>query len=881
MNPIQKRKLFILFGLCLIEGVIVFIILTSIPVDPKNRSYMGYSALRFMVLFLILLGILFFTTTILLMLKKKNKPISNIISALQKGNRSIYLLEFIGLIFSLFLLLSISFLFINSDLFSIYYTRLMSLFIWGDLICTQGLFILPSVLFDCGIWEGIKRFIAKIRNYKNKSFKEIELSEKTTLRKLLLPLLFLVAVLFPSSNLMLFQGLPISSLPIYIAIILSLPLIFSKRFLNSFYGIISQKLRYFLSIIFIIVILFKLALLVSGVYDGFLACYRTPLRTPANGKCELSYNNPFFRNQATRIDKTINFREKEWGLSFINDNFFNYYQWEPGNILRDRIPLDITWMGNGKFLSNQELIVTYVGTGEIKIGNSITYLESSYQNPYSRTIVVPQGQVPLEINYHFDDGYRTGQSKQPGPRPMMIIEVGKPEGHFSLLKIKTPLIFWKIIALISDAVFVISIIALFLFYLNLLWEERWSIYLMTLVGLISFLGFPDYGYVAPSILFLFLYYKKHDHYQFILMYFLVVIFGMLSALHQFPNLNYVFYRSAGQDMLTYESFARNILETHSLQGGEPIFFYQPFYRYVLYAAHMLFGDGDALILASELAILNFACFSAVYKVIKKRISISKYQKTAALVAATMLIIFLNSQNARWLIQGISEYPTWIFLLFSFYFFNSVRTIRNWIFTVMLLALSFITRTNQFLGISLFFLIFFIWVWKVKKRNALIGLFLFIGIVSLPAWHNFFFGGQFVLLPTSSNIAVNLVLSPGQFFNQFNNPDTQRIFWNQMHILIGLSPEAEWMTTLSMQIIMILWLTAVIWGIRNIKRNLLLNLLFLILPIFYLGVHIFYVSDSYYPRHLTVGYIALAMVAIQYLLIPRDHSTNHKGGLNIV
>ena len=881
MNPIQKKKLFILFGLCLIEGVIAFLILALIPVDPKSRSYLGYSAPRFTVLFLILLGILFFTATILLMLKEKNKTISNIISALQKGNRSIYILEFIGFIFTLFLLSSILFLFINSDLFTIYYTRLLPLFTWGDLICIQGLFILPSVLFDCGIWEGINRFIAKIKKLKNKSYKEIELSEKTTLGKLLLPLLFLVAVLLPSSNLMLFQGLPISSLPIYIAIILSLPLIFSKRFLNSFYGIISQKLRYFLSIIFIIVILFKLALLVSGVYDGFLACYRTPLRTPANGKCELSYNNPFFRNQATRIDKTINFREKEWRLSFINDSSFNFLKWEPGNILRDRIPLDVTWMGNDNFLSNQELKITYVGTGKIKIGNSVTYLESSYQNPSSRTIVIPQGQVPIEINYNFDDGYRTGQLEQPGPRPMLIIEVGESEGHFSLLKNNPPLVYWKIIALLSDAVFIIFIIALFLFYLNLLWEERWFIYLMTLVGFIIYWGFPDYSYVTPSILFLYLYYKKHDQNQLILMYFLVVIFGILSSLHQFPNLNYVLYRSAGQDILGYESLARNILETHSLQGGEPIFVVQPFYRYILFATHMLFGDGDALILASELAVLNFACFSAVFIVIKNRISISKFRNAAALLAATMLIIFLNFQNAQWLIQGISEYPTWVFLLFSFYFFNSERTLRNWILTAMLLAFSFITRTNQLPGILIFFLIFFISVWKKKKHIALIGLVLFIGIGSLLAWHNYFYGGQFVLLPTSGKAGINFVLPPGQIINQFNDPETQRIFWRQMHLLIGLSPDAQWMTTLSMQIILLLWLVTLILGIINVKRNRLINLLFLTLPIFYLGVHIFYAADSYYPRHLTVSYIALAMVAIQFILIPKNQTTDHIGGINIV
>jgi hypothetical protein len=163
MNLIQKKKLFFLFGLYIIEGVIAFLILSSIPVDPKNTSYMGYSAPRFMVLLIILTGILFFTAMIIFELKK-SKTISNIIRALQEDNRSIYFLEFIGLICTLFLLLTFSYRFINSESLSIYYIRLLPLFLWGNLICIQGLFILPSVLFDCDLWKGIKLFSAKIRN---------------------------------------------------------------------------------------------------------------------------------------------------------------------------------------------------------------------------------------------------------------------------------------------------------------------------------------------------------------------------------------------------------------------------------------------------------------------------------------------------------------------------------------------------------------------------------------------------------------------------------------------------------------------------------------------------------------------------------------------
>ena len=43
------------------------------------------------------------------------------------------------------------------------------------------------------------------------------------------------------------------------------------------------------------------------------------------------------------------------------------------------------------------------------------------------------------------------------------------------------------------------------------------------------------------------------------------------------SLDAVLLRSGGSDLLTYESFARSILNTWSLQGGADVFYYQPFF----------------------------------------------------------------------------------------------------------------------------------------------------------------------------------------------------------------------------------------------------------------------------------------------------------------
>ena len=48
------------------------------------------------------------------------------------------------------------------------------------------------------------------------------------------------------------------------------------------------------------------------------------------------------------------------------------------------------------------------------------------------------------------------------------------------------------------------------------------------------------------------------------------------------SLGAVLIRDGGSDYLAYESFARSILDTWSLEAGEAVFYYQPFFRYLLF-----------------------------------------------------------------------------------------------------------------------------------------------------------------------------------------------------------------------------------------------------------------------------------------------------------
>ncbi len=125
--------------------------------------------------------------------------------------------------------------------------------------------------------------------------------------------------------------------------------------------------------------LIKVGLFISQKYQGFLACYTFPAHPPAAADCEPSYENPFYRFDVTRIDTKLVFDQNNWDLGFFNSNRFNYYAWVDGVIDRNHIPIAVTWTGMVSVDKNEQVLVSYIGAGSIKIGKLITNLPASYK----------------------------------------------------------------------------------------------------------------------------------------------------------------------------------------------------------------------------------------------------------------------------------------------------------------------------------------------------------------------------------------------------------------------------------------------------------------------------------------------------------------------
>src|SRR4030042_5388752 len=217
-------------------------------------------------------------------------------------------------------------------------------------------------------------------------------------------LAFLIVLCFPSTNLQIFDGLPLSRLPEFAALAGTVPfLIFRELRGRQMEFWARWKIRpAFIWIFLAVVLIFKIALFASGEYSDFAGCYGSSAEPtgithedlPARD-CERSYENLFDRFSATRLDEAIWFGADGWNLAFLNTSRYNYYDWEDGNILRPRMPIDAHWSGFPDVDADESIRIEYVGEGTAGWGEVRVELPPVYSESNVVEVTPPGGESPL------------------------------------------------------------------------------------------------------------------------------------------------------------------------------------------------------------------------------------------------------------------------------------------------------------------------------------------------------------------------------------------------------------------------------------------------------------------------------------------------------
>ena len=635
----------------------------------------------------------------------------------------------------------------------------------------------------------------------------------------------------------------------------------------------------------------KLLLLATVAPTGFAACYRpAPAADPTARACEHSYENLFFRGGVTRFDDTISFDAANWNLSFFNSLRFNYY-WEKGALDRARLPFIANWRGDIDLAAPTTITLSYVGEGELRIdGVPATPLPPSYRTRETITLTVPGGRRAFVLDYRFDDGSRVGDGRgvfMRGPYGGVQVRAGA-----ALLRANEPPLASRVIGGFVDLVLLVVLGSIVWCYGQLLRRDV-ALAAVACVGgallaidptvtmtvfpfLGTFRGEPVYGIpggigltLVTATLFVLI--ARRPSTRLLLLAYLAI--GWASAFRKdffLRGFHSVLYRFSGDDWLTYESFGRAILETGSLEAGEPIFYYQPGFRYLVFLMHAMFGDGDTLTALFAQAVLIWSVFWMSARLLPRGMMRGSWRVLGLTVGLLLVMLVTSEAISRLIYFGASEYPSWIafFMLFPRLAVSASRR-DSWL-GAMLLGLTLITRMNQAIALGWLFAVFLWRTVRARPRLAVQAVLLVAAIVSLPAAHNAYYGGELSILPREHSMTDTLPMPPSRWLRVFD--DSQAREQALMHLAAvtyttRLPIGSAFVPTDVSHLVMLVacrglqaaWVLAAVLLFRTKTRAT--PRLLLIVPALFLGPHLFYQVRAYHPRFIIIGYLAMGAVAM--------------------
>ena len=840
------RILALLAALQAWAGLIYCILL---PADPKNQILWGFSIYRLGLLFLFSLIGVAFSLLFFWNFKKWTKQISAVI---KKSPRIANTCE------SGFELIFISGLAAiagplikpTPDLFTIH-QRILPMLVWAVLVSIEA-----------GYCFAIENSSAKKINLRQHYLQRWFSDNKTaptqpTLNRsaIWISMLLLLAILVPSNNEAMFSGLPLSTWPEGLALLLLIPL-FNQHLRSGWVFWMEQRHQWVKYLLLTLVIVLKVSLYFANIDRGFKSCYQVVGVEPPNGQCELSFENPNFRYQVTRIDKTLFFNLNQWNLSFLNTQNYNYYA-DLGNIDRNRVPFLVNWIGNSSFKTGDSLTIDYTGSAIVTIGSQTVQLGPAYQNVKTIKMDVPSGTQPVRVSYLFDDGYRIGKFV---PGPFAILRINVVNGNHSLPLSAPELAFpWQVNIIVADSLLWMLLGMLFIYLARLLRPAWRGILLFFVLGWVAWWSLPELTFMAIMALAMTWLLLWQGNHRMLLAYATLAILLWFRVLIYLPDPSFSVLRVDTSDMLTYESFARNILLTHTLEASEAVFYYQALFRYIVFILHMIFGESDMLRSMMVLLILNMGIFlnaNLMYKNLQK----SFLFKGLGWLAYIGLVV-LSASNVVFLIQqGISEVMSWIFMLYAFYIFVSGAE-KFWLAAAALIGLAVANRYNQLPALGFLFLVFNMPLFKTRKKLVIISIAVIVLILALLPLHNWVYGHQLAFMPTSAKNSDNLILPPDRLIHFFSDSDIRQQSFTQIVYMFGIVSWRMLDLCIPIFFMMIGWLVTGIYILFKWKSFPARARWLWLLPGLFLGTQFFFYMLANFPRHLFAAYLAMSLTGM--------------------
>jgi hypothetical protein len=719
-----------------------------------------------------------------------------------------------------------------------------------------------------------------------------------------LPLLLLTLLL--PSRLPPFDGVPLDSWHEAGLLVLLVPFLFSRGLRTEVSRRLGARGAPPVAGVLGVALLAKLVLLAAAPNAGFESCYRSTLAAPPSGECEASYSDPLRLSGATRVDDKLEFglrdanpavaalafrplirdgalTQSNWNLSFFNSGRFSDIHTDPKGVDRDRLPFRLHTVGEVDVPDSGVLRLAYTGEGELEVGGRRFPLPPSYEQLKIRTVRVDHGRQPLDLRYKFSRVRRYGDPEQPTTHYAALVvdtDDGEP------LRTVSPAAGWQILAGLAGGILAAVGTALALLVLWLVRSYWWLAFAVALLALIArgvdsphelgslgtYTGTTAYAVVLAGLLAVLL--IRPGPHPMLFAWGALAVISTVRTRDEFPSMDVVLYPNGGDDPLSYQAQAHDILATGSLRAGEDVFLFQPGFRYVLFAGRVLLGPHDPWFATLAWMVLLAAVFFLAFRFgfAEDR---SKVGKLAALVIGSLLLLLLgNDQILGQVRVGLSEWVSWAAVLFAAGLLLVARRPTVWLAGAGLLGLAFTVRQNQ-LGLILVLLAaFLLRVPAGQRRTALACCAAFLAVGLLPLGHNLVYGGELRVISSGvqggPGYAATVGVQLHELVNVFSDEELRRRVHDHINRTLYLKPRVidaerpdlraidtgKWVNGLELA-----WLAAVVFAIAKRRRLHSSALVLLAAPLAALVIYVYYDPVVYYPRHVTAAYLAFGLAAL--------------------
>ncbi len=699
----------------------------------------------------------------------------------------------------------------------------------------------------------------------------------------------------------LFNGIPLDSGAEAVGLLLIVPLLLSSA-LRRHWPVPRRGWRLWGTYAVVVGVIVLKGVALGGGADGvYAACYRAI--APAVGSdCERSFADPLRVSGSTRFEPRIDvppaqsLADSKWDLDWVNrlglnERHFTLPGTSPPRVgpPRERLPFAVEWSGTLSESAPRILLVRYVGEGEISVGGRLRRLPPAYAGP--REVEVPRAADQQEL--------RAALAFAPSA------ERADPYAAFELLDAETrepvaaadrhPLI--SLVILIGTLGVLATILLAYLRAVGRAGAPRFGLAVVvgtavTIIGAAA--GRVPEGRAAgiAACVFVVLAAQAWSPRRHLVLTAFLALVALVptTALLAESEASAVIYHPFGEDWLAYQGHAHEILRDGSLEGGEPVFYYQPAMRYVLFAGHALFGAGDVLPVAVAMGLFALAVTLCLVRLIpgfaaSSAAGVSPRERLrrspgllAALAVVALLLALVHVGVERFVGYGASEAPTWFLMPAAVALLLGAGSRAAWAIGCALVG-GLITLRLETLPAALLLLVLFSSLAGSRRERvawAAGAVVLSLGAIAL---HNVVYGSELALLraevtDADGRTVVGVgndsgVSALGDLSAALTDSTARAELVAQVEAILYLPFDASLTRAnltqrLPFHGLLLAWVAAVAFVSVRWRETTWVAKGVAALPLVVLGPFVAFDVATYYPRQIVLGYVTMG-IAVIYVL----------------